>query len=564
MDRLRPRRLSWPLILLAVSVIATGLAAVQAYRTLKTQRAVERSVIRGYAHTASWNYKQHLNSALDRMAGEVLGAVHMGGSIHPSLPFPHAQDVPDSWPYDRQCPCHFTRHGPLPRTIFAFDIDSDTIAVAVNYHSGDPAGWRTQRGEVYVPAPFPAASPAVRWVADTIVARHRARGNPRAAFHFLFPERDGTRYYIAYTLMPTAWGDTVVYGVEYSREQFDTLFENVFENERHLPPVLQAEIPTRELLAIEVTTPNGTPLMLTNNGTTSSLTAVDTLPLSMDGLRVRASILPVHAERLLIGGTPATRIPFLMLLLLLSAALAVVALTQMRREVALARTRANFVSSVSHELRTPLAQIRLYLETLRLGRAPDDATRAWSLDHIERETQRLGHLVENVLLFSRGAESSMLGTTEVRVVSDVVREIAAEFEPLARARRMSITVNIAADAEAALQPRALRHVLLNLLDNATKYGPAGQTIRIDVDASSQRARVTVSDEGAGVPEGEREQIWQPFERGTTPAARAAGGSGVGLTIVRELMQSMGGRAWVDQARSGGAAFHIELPLAASA
>src|SRR5687767_2475253 len=103
MDRLRPRRLSWPLILLAVSLVATGLAALQAYRTLKTQRAVERSVIRGYAHSASWSYKQHLNVALDRMAGEVLGAVHMGGAIHTTRPFPHAQHVPDNWSWSPEC-----------------------------------------------------------------------------------------------------------------------------------------------------------------------------------------------------------------------------------------------------------------------------------------------------------------------------------------------------------------------------------------------------------------------------------------------------------------------------
>jgi signal transduction histidine kinase len=559
MHRLRPRRLSWPLILLAVSVIATGLAAVQAYRTMTTQREVERSVIRGYAHSASWSYKQHLNVTLDRMVGEVLGAVHMGGAIHSTRPFPHAQDVADNWSFDPECFCHFTRFGPLPRTIFAFDIDSDTIAVAINHYTGDRAGWLTRSDPARYAAP-PLATPAVRWVADTIVARHRARRNPRAAFHFLAPERDGTRYFLAYTLMPTAWGDTVVYGVEYTPEQFHHVLESVFDEERHLPPVLQADLPTRELLAIDVSTASGATLLQTHQRANGMLSAEDTLPPHMDGLRIRAAILPAHAERFIIGARPAAHIPFLMLLLLLSGALAVVALTQMRREMSLAGARSNFVSSISHELRTPLAQIRLYLETLRLGRAPDEATRTWSLDQIDRETQRLGHLVENVLLFSRGAESGMLGSTEVRSAADVVREIAAEFEPLARARRMSIAVNIKADAQGALKPRALRHVLLNLLDNATKYGPAGQTITIDVDASGGRAHVVVSDQGAGVAENERTGIWEPFQRGTTAPARAVGGSGVGLTIVRELMQSMGGRAWVDAAPAGGAAFHIDMPL----
>src|SRR5207237_9559995 len=85
----------------------------------------------------------------------------------------------------------------------------------------------------------------------------------------------------------------------------------------------------------------------------------------------------------------------------LRAGFAVVAVPQLRREGDLARLRAVFVSSVSHELRTPLAQINLYLQTLRLGRAKTDAERDWSLGHIDRETTRLHHLVENVLRFSR-------------------------------------------------------------------------------------------------------------------------------------------------------------------
>src|SRR5919108_5399426 len=95
-DRIQPgRRLSWPLLLLAVSLVATGLATVQAYRTFVTQRAVMEGVVRGYAHSAAWSYRQHLHVALERMAGEVLGAVHMGGSIHTEPPVPPAQRVPD-------------------------------------------------------------------------------------------------------------------------------------------------------------------------------------------------------------------------------------------------------------------------------------------------------------------------------------------------------------------------------------------------------------------------------------------------------------------------------------
>src|SRR5262249_23977604 len=155
----------------------------------------------------------------------------------------------------------------------------------------------------------------------------------------------------------------------------------------------------------------------------------------------------------------------------------IVAVTQLKRDGELAAERAGFVSSVSHQLRTPVAQIRLYLDTLRLGRAESAEQREWSLGHIERETTRLSHLVENVLRFSTigGEDPTHRGLTNV---GDEVVKIAEEFRPLAASRKASIEV-IATDAPPVpLKPDALRHIVLNLLDNAVKYGPIGQTVRV--------------------------------------------------------------------------------------
>src|SRR4029078_10364719 len=111
-------------------------------------------------------------------------------------------------------------------------------------------------------------------------------------------------------------------------------------------------------------------------------------------------VRPGQGSGFVIGGLPRSRLPLLLGLLLLAAAMSVIAVMQIRRESELAGLRADFVSSVSHELRTPLAQIRLYLETLQLGRTSTDEQRRWALSHVERETTRLAHLVENVLRFS--------------------------------------------------------------------------------------------------------------------------------------------------------------------
>jgi len=107
---------------------------------------------------------------------------------------------------------------------------------------------------------------------------------------------------------------------------------------------------------------------------------------------------------------------------------------------------------------------------------------------------------------------------------------------------------------------ALALAIRNLLDNAMKYGGDGTEVRVDVSAMpGGGARLLVDDNGPGVPASERERIWKPFERGGVARTREAGGSGIGLTIVREIAQEHGGRAWVESSPAGGARFIVELP-----
>jgi signal transduction histidine kinase len=260
----------------------------------------------------------------------------------------------------------------------------------------------------------------------------------------------------------------------------------------------------------------------------------------------------------LIGGLPQSHLPFLLTLLALAAALSVVAVAQLRREIELGRLRADFVANVSHELRTPLAQIRLDLDTVRLGRYPSDEYRAAALERVDREARRLTFLAENVLRFSRRGRPSAPGD---RLATDIAAEterIVEEFRPLAAARRAAITLDLEGAPVALLDRDALRHIVLNLLDNAAKYGPVGQTITVGVHNSGGTVRVTVSDQGPGVPPDERELIWQPFRRGLGATRQGVGGSGMGLTIVREIVHQHGGQAYVT-----GATFTIELPCHAS-
>ena len=101
--------------------------------------------------------------------------------------------------------------------------------------------------------------------------------------------------------------------------------------------------------------------------------------------------------------------------------------------------------------------------------------------------------------------------------------------------------------------------MLNLLDNAVKFGPPGQVVRVGLTRVNGIARLSVTDQGPGVPEEERKRIWEPYYRGSSSAARAVGGSGIGLAIVRTVADRFGGTVSVESAREGGAEFTVVFP-----
>jgi signal transduction histidine kinase len=147
----------------------------------------------------------------------------------------------------------------------------------------------------------------------------------------------------------------------------------------------------------------------------------------------------------------------------------------------------------------------------------------------------------------------------------VVRQAAEAFTPLAAARQVALRAEAPPTLAGNADADAVRQIVLNLLDNAVKYGPAGQTVTLSLQAVGGRARLIVDDEGEGIPPADRERIWERFfrlprDRGSSSAA----GTGIGLAVVRELSALHGGRAWVESAPTGGARFIIDWPLTGDA
>jgi signal transduction histidine kinase len=179
---------------------------------------------------------------------------------------------------------------------------------------------------------------------------------------------------------------------------------------------------------------------------------------------------------------------------------------------------------------------------------------------IHRESRRLTHLVDNILRFSRLRRAIATRFLRERInVPATVADLMEGFQPLANARGMTIEVDIDPGLAIVANSDGLNQMLLNLLDNAVKYGPRGQVIELHARREGDTAVFTVRDRGPGIPAADRRRIWDPYFRLGRDRDSTATGSGIGLAVVAQLAEMHGGTVAVDDAPGGGARFTLKLP-----
>jgi signal transduction histidine kinase len=232
-----------------------------------------------------------------------------------------------------------------------------------------------------------------------------------------------------------------------------------------------------------------------------------------------------------------------------------------RRELRLAALRSQFVSSVSHELRTPLAAIRMFAETLRMGRTSGPEAQAEYLDTIVNESERLTRLLDNVLDFSKIERGERNYRRETVSLAEVVRAAARTLHyPLSNQGfnlRLEIEdglPTVSADTD------AIEQAVLNLLTNAMKYSGDSREIALRLLRRNGDAVIQVTDHGIGIPPAEQARIFQKFYRISTPGNQQVPGTGLGLTLVDHIAKAHGGRVEVESLPGSGSTFSIILPL----
>jgi signal transduction histidine kinase len=246
--------------------------------------------------------------------------------------------------------------------------------------------------------------------------------------------------------------------------------------------------------------------------------------------------------------------------LMLLAGLALV-WANVRRELRLSRLKSDFVANVSHELKTPLALIRLFAETLELGRVPTEEKKGQYYRIINKESRRLTQLINNILDFSRieaGRKEYRLRRGDVAaVVRDVVEAYRFPIEHLG----FVLDVDVAEDLpEIDLDPEAISQALINLLNNAIKYSPEKGSVRVSARREGDRVLVSVADRGIGIPRAEHRRIFEKFYRVESSLVHTTKGSGLGLALVQHITEAHGGRVELASAPGEGSTFTLSLPV----
>ena len=495
--------------------VAVGLALLVQSTAARHRRTAER-VLSDYAAFAAEN-----------LAGRV--AQSLAGSVYRDLN--QLRQAPAGRPGEKL-------QASLPQSSFRLPLPAGNLALAAPALSGEQS----------------------RWVVDTIRFEAAHVYRPDWYLALVFGAGTNQDVVLAYAVVrDSATRTAVAYGIVYPTERLRGPLDEVTRRLPLLPASLTGGEKVDSIAAVEILGPGGRVLYSGDARYPSTFQGRKTLDPIFGGLATRVTLRPTVADRLIIGGLPRSRLPLLLGLLGLTALLVVSATLQLRREQQLIRLRTDFVASVSHELRTPLAQLRMFTETLLLGRIRSETERRRSLEILDQEARRLSHLVDNLLYVARGEAVPRPPNPEMLELAPALRELAESFAPLAASAGSTVELALAEGLQARVDRGALRQILLNLLDNAVKYGPRGGRITLSLEPNGGGARIRVDDQGPGIPRADRDRIWQRFARLDRDVDSEVAGSGIGLAIVRDLVEANGGSCGVETAPGGGARFEVRLP-----
>jgi signal transduction histidine kinase len=222
------------------------------------------------------------------------------------------------------------------------------------------------------------------------------------------------------------------------------------------------------------------------------------------------------------------------------------------------RVRRALAAGVAHDIRTPLAQIGMFTEMLLLDRHESEEERRRWLHAIERETVRLGEVLDNVLLFVHGADRDPYVARRPLDLGALVEDVAAGFAARAEMDQTRIEVDPPAGVIVTADPHAMRQLVVNLLDDALRFGPREQTVTVELESRAGEATLRVTDAGPSIPSRRPSTTWSQIP-GTHPTGTDHRGCGLAMAVVRQIVEAHDGRCRIEDAPGGGVQVAVVLP-----
>ena len=523
----------------ALLVVALALVALLGYEAIDSaasHRRTAEAVLRDYALVSATQLAGFVRNELDGVIDEVLVPVLRSGDLTSPASIGRRMD---NGAREAGCECP-TLQSPL----FLFRVDPSGAVTVVPDNA--PSQMRERLAALVTVERPQAVNPR----SGLVTSPGGDLLDQPVAVGFLIAEDENGAH------QPT-------FGFVVSTVALEELFLEWYNDQPLLPEAIVGDVPNDSVLHVTIEAPGE--LVVFASSVPRAGAPGASVPIRegsrFGNLVVHATVRPEAADRLIIGGLPNSRLPLLAALLLLTLGVGAAAFVQLREEQGFQRLREDFVSSVSHELRTPLAQIRMFSELQEAGKLPSEEDRERATSIIAREAQRLSHLIDNILQFSSlGRTSGQTMRRDRLDLSDAISEGLDSVTHLLKASDMRLDLTLEPDVWVHANGQALTRIVVNLLDNAIKYGPHGQTLKVDVSQTEGLARLSVEDEGPGVPAADRDRIWKAYRRLDRDVKAQIQGSGIGLSVVNELVSLHGGRVWVEEAHGGGARFVLELPL----
>ncbi|MCK9486373.1 MAG: HAMP domain-containing histidine kinase [Dehalococcoidia bacterium] len=222
--------------------------------------------------------------------------------------------------------------------------------------------------------------------------------------------------------------------------------------------------------------------------------------------------------------------------------------------------RREFMAAIAHEIRTPLTSIQAFADLLQMGQGEMDETAGQLVTSLGQGVMRLSSLVNDLIDLGRAGQASYAFQRDEVDLGAVVRSAEATLRPALMLREQSVELDLPPEGPVVrTDRRVMEQVTLNLISNANRHGPPGGAIAVTLRTTSDGgARLEVVDNGPGIPEVERERIFQPYYRIAKDTGVPVPGSGLGLAVARQLLDQCGGRIWVEADPEGGARFCVEL------